>query len=309
VESELGRGSCFGFSLTLPLAEAATPAPARGPIRPDRVLVVDDQVINRTILDRQLGAQGLNVTLAASAAEGIALAGRPDCGFDLILTDQEMPGMNGLDMVLALRAAGSTVPVLLLSSSPTVGRDHPGAAELIGILQKPVLRRDLMRQLRSIGAPPGEPDAASPVPVALPDLSGAGRRMRVLTAEDNLTNRLVFAKMVADLDLDVDFAENGREAVEKFVAQRPDLIFMDISMPEMDGREATRAIRQLPGGAQTAIVALTAHAMQGNEGDFLAAGLDHCLTKPLRKALLHEMLERYHPPEARALRPPMSQSA
>ena len=309
VESELGRGSCFGFSLTLPLAEAATLAPTRGPIRLNRVLVVDDQVINRTILDRQLGAQGLNVTLAASAAEGLALAGRPDAAFDLILTDQEMPGMNGLDMVVALRAAGSTVPVLLLSSSPTVGRDHPGTAELVGILQKPVLRRDLMRQLRDIGAPPGEPDTPGAAPLALPDLSGAGRRMRILTAEDNLTNRLVFAKMVADLDLDVEFAENGREAVEKFVSQRPDLIFMDISMPEMDGREATRAIRQLPGGAQTAIVALTAHAMQGNEGEFLAAGLDHCLTKPLRKALLHEMLERYHPPEARALRPPLSQSA
>jgi CheY-like chemotaxis protein len=127
--------------------------------------------------------------------------------------------------------------------------------------------------------------------------------MRILAAEDNRTNRLVLSKMLASLDVDLTFAEDGEAAVEAFRKQRPDLILMDISMPRMDGREATRAIRQLPGGAQVAIVALTAHAMEGDGEEIMASGLDHYLTKPLRKPLLVETVARFRPDDAR---PPLA---
>ena len=110
--------------------------------------------------------------------------------------------------------------------------------------------------------------------------------MRILAAEDNKTNRLVFSKLVKSLNIDLTFATNGREAVEAFEAQQPDLIFMDISMPEVDGKEATRQIRAIEAAnklAHTTIVALTAHAMAGDDQAILAAGLDHYLTKPLKK--------------------------
>jgi CheY-like chemotaxis protein len=128
--------------------------------------------------------------------------------------------------------------------------------------------------------------------------------MRVLAAEDNRTNQLVFQKMVRALDIDLAFADNGRIAVEMFQSFQPDLIFMDISMPEMDGKEATRAIRAL--GSAVPIVALTAHAMDGDADGILAAGIDRYLTKPLRKTAIEGALAEFCPPDAR---PPVTEPA
>ncbi len=115
------------------------------------------------------------------------------------------------------------------------------------------------------------------------------RAMRVLVAEDNKTNRLVFSKMVQALSIDLQFAENGLEALEAFDSFQPDLIFTDISMPEMDGKEASRRIRTLEvenGLPRTPIVAITAHAMAGDADEILAAGIDSYLTKPLKRAAI-----------------------
>ena len=118
------------------------------------------------------------------------------------------------------------------------------------------------------------------------------RKMRVLAAENNKTNQLVFNKMVKGLNIDLVFANDGQEAVATLKTFKPDLIFMDISMPIMDGKEATRAIRKLEKGMTKAvgIVAVTAHAMQGDDKSILEAGLDHYLTKPLRKFAIHGKL-------------------
>ena len=122
-------------------------------------------------------------------------------------------------------------------------------------------------------------------------------RMKILTAEDNKTNQLVFKKMVKSLNIDLVFAANGEEAVELYKSYKPDLIFMDISMPKMDGKDATRAIRALESISQThtPIVALTAHAMSGDEAEILAAGLDKYLTKPLRKPAIFEQISHHAP--------------
>jgi CheY-like chemotaxis protein len=107
--------------------------------------------------------------------------------------------------------------------------------------------------------------------------------MRILAAEDNQTNQLVLAKMIKDLDVDLVFANNGEEAVAAYLEKRPDLILMDISMPKMDGKEATARIRAMEEDRHTPIVALTAHALEEDQAAILAAGIDACLTKPLRK--------------------------
>jgi signal transduction histidine kinase/ActR/RegA family two-component response regulator len=121
----------------------------------------------------------------------------------------------------------------------------------------------------------------------------APRRLRVLAAEDNRTNQLVFRKMVRDLDIDLTFADNGEEAVTLYRETAPDIVFMDISMPRMDGRQATAAIRRIEAarGVRVPIVALTAHAMTGDDAAILAAGLDHYLTKPLRRKEIVARLE------------------
>jgi hypothetical protein len=158
------------------------------------------------------------------------------------------------------------------------------------------LRADLYRRLQAL---PGGTEVAPPLP-ALP--VGDRRQMRVLTAEDNRTNQLVFQKMVRDIDIELVFANNGLEAVDLFQSFRPDMIFMDISMPEMDGRDAARAIRALEGGrSHVPIVALTAHAMDGDAEGILAAGIDRYMTKPLRKVTLTETLSELCPVDARPI--------
>jgi len=227
VDSELGRGSCFGFRVELPVAETGGVPPAQ--IRLRRALVVDTQFINRTILERQLGT----------------------C--------------------------------------------VPQADILAAVLQKPVLRSDLYRRLQGLSGTAAPPEAKALPPPA------EGRLMRVLAAEDNRTNQLVFRKMTKHLSIDLVFAGNGREALDLFQSWHPDLIMMDVSMPEMDGRDATKAIRALEAhlGGHVPIVALTAHAMEGDETGILASGMDRYLTKPLRKSAITDLIVAFCPPDAR----------
>jgi signal transduction histidine kinase/DNA-binding response OmpR family regulator len=291
VESELGKGSCFGFKVGMPRAEADPVA--RLPITLRRALVVDDQFINRTILERQLTPHGIMVTLCRSGSEALARLAQ-DGPFDVVLTDHDMPEMNGLSLARQIRAEGHAMPIVMLSSNPVLAREEGGDAHLAAILAKPLLRSELYRHLQALSVP-----VAASVVVARPMAPPVRRKMRVLAAEDNRTNQLVFAKMVKDIDIDLRFANNGREAVELFQTWKPDLIFMDISMPEMDGREAATAIRMIENGrSHVAIVALTAHAMDGDSTAILAAGLDRYMTKPLRKSAITSVLEEFCPIEA-----------
>jgi signal transduction histidine kinase/CheY-like chemotaxis protein len=284
VDSELGRGSNFGFRLPLPVAEQIDMPQLPRAI--ERAMVVDDQFINRTILERQLAPCGIDVTLCRSAAEALAALAQ-DARYDVIITDHNMPDMDGVTLAAEIRARGITIPILLLSSGMNELLDK---SHIDAVLQKPLLRADLYRRLNALTVPQ----------TALPPGPQPTRPMRVLTAEDNRTNQLVFRKMVADLPIDLSFAANGREAVEMFGTLKPDLIFMDISMPEMDGREAARAIRRIEAdtGTHVPIIALTAHAMDGDAEGILAAGIDEYMTKPLRKSAIIAALAAHRPQDA-----------
>ena len=289
VDSELGRGSNFGFRLLLPVAENAEPVAMPHGIQ--RALVVDDQFINRTILERQLVPCGIDVTLCRSGADALA-ALAADAGYDVVITDHIMPDMDGITLAAAIRARHGAMPIVLLSSAIIPDLD---TSVINAVLQKPLLRAELYRRLHGLTMP----KAVEIVPV--PTVSDAALRpMRVLTAEDNRTNQLVFRKMVQDQPIELTFANNGLEAVELFKTLKPDLIFMDISMPEMDGRDAARAIRIAEGGSasRVPIVALTAHAMEGDAENILAAGIDEYMTKPLRKTAITGVLAAHCPPGA-----------
>ena len=298
VESEPGKGSCFGFRLTLPVAEGAAPLPGV-PITLKRLLVVDDHFVNRTILQRQLETAGLEAVAVRSGPEALEVLDT-DPAIDAVLTDHDMPEMDGLDLARAIRAAGHEMPIVLLSSNPTVARDD---ADLLAVvIQKPVLRSDLFRRLQALSTPvAASPSVAPPAPPA-PERP-RHRAMRVLAAEDNRTNQLVFRKMVRELDIELEFAANGREAVELWQSFDPDMIFMDISMPEMDGMQAARAIRAAEAGRgrHVPIVALTAHAMDGDEAAILSAGIDRYMTKPLRKSAIAETIAEFRPATVRPL--------
>ncbi len=304
VDSTLGEGSSFGFRLTLPTPEPrADPLTARGKLR--QALVVDDHLTNRTILDRQLSAYGLQVQTCRSGEEALELL---DTGaeVDILVTDHQMPGMNGIELARRLRARGLEIPIVVLSSNPAAARSETTQGLVSVVLAKPVLRSELFRRLRALsGADDIPPRDRAATRVSAPQATPT-RAMRILAAEDNRTNQVVFGKMVKDLDVELIFADNGREAVERFQTFRPDVIFMDISMPEMDGREATRAIRAIEaanGGGRVPVVAMTAHAMAHDEDEILAAGLDHYLTKPLRKAAIWDRISALQPAGVRPVKP------
>ena len=297
VDSEPGKGSSFGFRLTLPVAEASILPNL--PITVHRALVVDDQFINRTILERQLTPSGVATVLCRSGAEALEVLAS-GAEFDVVITDHQMPDMDGMALLARLRAGGFTMPVVMLSSNPVAARESDVASDLAAILQKPVLRAELYRTLQSLGGP--VQDEAPPTAASKPV---EARAMRVLTAEDNRTNQLVFQKMVREWSIDLVFANNGREAVDLYQSFVPDLIFMDISMPEMDGRDAARAIRLLERpGAHIPIVALTAHAMDGDAEGILAAGIDRYMTKPLRRVAILDVLAEFCPEGALPIAPP-----
>ncbi|QAX31189.1 ATP-binding protein [Leisingera sp. NJS204] len=323
VDSEEGKGSCFGFRLPLPLEGSAEQPVPKLPSSLRHVLLVDDAPLNSEILQKHLLMLGIQVTTTETAHGALAAM---QGGIDLVISGHNLPGLDGVQLARDLKSGSwRGVPVLMLNSGPQGANDPEIRYLADGVLQTPAPRDDFFNQLAKLAASAVGPGCAAPLqgpvtadrpmapqagleaqqtePSAGPPPDPEIRRMRVLAAEDNKTNQLVFSKMVKELNIELKFASNGLEAVEAFQAFRPDLIFMDISMPMMDGKEATARIRSIEAdtGGHTPIVALTAHAMAGDSDGILAAGLDHYLTKPLRKALIHEKIHACAPDGTQAL--------
>ena len=257
-----------------------------------RVLIVDDLEANRMLLSYLVEKQG-NVAITCSNAED-ALDAYQTHGADLIFMDVQMPGMDGEELAKRIRALDSfrTTPLIILSSvdqsMDVATRTEIGFCEL---LLKPVRSEGLQRAIaRSLQLK--EMVSLSPVSTGLD--REYGRRLNVLVAEDNKTNQLVFGKMLKSLEIELTFANNGEEAVALYEEIKPDIVFMDISMPKKDGKAATSDIRALEKSLEhrTPIIAMTAHAMSGDQDAILSAGLDHYLTKPLKKALVIEQITK-----------------
>ena len=298
VESEPGRGSCFGFRITLPTADGPQPAPPNLTDHLRHVMVVEDLEVNRAILTKQLGRLGSRVTVCASGGDALATI---DATVDLVLCDQDLPDMDGLELATTLRGRGwGELPIVVMSANPGIIHADPAHYLIEGVLQKPIPRSELYARLTALGVPDHLPMPDGDKPVSPPKPITNLRQMRVLAAEDNRTNQLIFQKMTKDLNIDLRFAANGIEAVEAYDNFEPDLIFMDISMPKMDGKQATGEIRsrEIGTGRKVPIVALTAHAMAGDDQGILEAGLDHYLTKPLHKKLILQMIADHRPADA-----------
>ena len=291
VDSELGRGSFFGLRIMLQTDENPVYEAAQLPRHLKRILVVDDYGPNRAILTKQLAMLGLEITYCTTGSEAIdALQDAPD----LLMVEYDLPDMTGVELARQLRHGRPGLPVILFADQPAHLPDGT-VDSVLAVLQKPVPRRTLFDALEKVHetaplpAMPPSPLRSGRTPVAQPLLD-------VLVAEDNKTNQLVMRKMTKDFPVALRFANNGVEAVDAFRYRRPDLIFMDISMPRMDGKQATREIRRLEGGAPPVpIVAVTAHAMEGDRESILEAGLTDYLTKPLRKSELAAMIDTYAP--------------
>ena len=300
-DSQLGKGSTFVF--TVALAIQPSDRPARGgpdadppPLEGLPILVVDDNATNRLILVEVLSSWGARPSAVAGAAEALqalrvaAAGGRP---FAAALIDGMMPEIDGIGLVRRIRgeAAIAAIPVLLLTSA---GAPEDAAIRralrIAGCLTKPVRQSDLFDALMKALAPPEPPPAI--VPGGAEGGPVGGPRLEVLLAEDHPVNQKVAVRMLERLGHSVVVAPDGAHALRALRSGRFDVVLMDLQMPEMDGFEAVRAIRagEAGTGRRLPVLALTAHAMQGDRERCLDAGFDGYLAKPVRQAELVEAL-------------------
>jgi PAS domain S-box-containing protein len=297
--SEPGRGSTFRFTVRLAKGEAAPPAPWRSDaLRGLRALVVDDNATNRMVLSHNLAGWGLRVSEAAGGAEALVTLRSAREAFTLALLDYQMPGMDGLELARHIKAdpALSGVRLIMLTSLGVRGqRQQACDAGIEGYLVKPVRLSQLHDCLARVMAAPRPSPSAPPKPAARPERRRpAAHGPRVLLAEDNAVNQALALRLLEKLGCRVDVVSNGREAVAAVAGGDYALVFMDCQMPEMDGFEATVAIRQREAGCRRVpIIALTASAMQGDREACLAAGMDDYLSKPLGQRDMERMLRRW----------------
>ena len=292
VESEEGVGSTFHFTAHFGLGTPASKRSEPISLRGMKVLVVDDHAINRKILEEILKSWEMQVELAESGFAALAKLEAADESFSVVLTDLMMPDMDGLDTVARIRAseAFGQVPVLLLSSagcSDDIARTRQ--LNIARSLIKPVKESDLFDAITTAldQALPTLNSALADEPVSVE------KRRRVLLAEDGLVNQQVAVNLLEERGHTVKVVENGKAAVEQAAMGPFDLVLMDVQMPEMDGLEATAAIRanEADTGRHMPIIAMTAHAMKGDRERFLAAGMDGYVAKPVRPLELYEAVE------------------
>ncbi len=301
LESELGKGSVFHFISRFEFAETEgeTLMPADPEIiRGLQVLVVDDNETTRLILTEMLATWGMRAATASdgrSALEALARAYQSGSPFSLVISDMQMPGMDGFQLSDEIRRSGawSRVPILILSSIMRQGQAARCRELCISRhLMKPVQPSEL---LDAIFVAVSKTAPAPQEPVAVVNaISSRSRNKRILLAEDNAVNRKLAVTLLEKRGFTVVTAENGRDAIETLGRDSIDLVLMDVQMPVMDGLEAIRAIRakEQNSGAHVPIIALTAHAMKGDRERCLAAGADDYVTKPIRIQELMASMDR-----------------
>ena len=334
VESVVNEGSVFTVRLSLPVAEEqsrrrSAPVDVSGA----RVLIVDDNEVNRAILQEQTTAWGFKSKTAADGAAGLRLleaAEMLDEPFDLVIMDYHMPEMTGADAVEKIKANEklSQTPIVMLTSVDQTedGKQFASlgvAAHLTKPARSSLLMETLISTVQETRGPvedvdqiegsalqalvdknianlrtavtEGEPAGTEHTAPAQPVARGTKDRIRILVAEDNQVNQVVFTQSLNDLGVPFKIVENGVQAVEAFKGLSPEIVLMDISMPIMNGLDATASIREhkLETGGHAPIIAVTAHAMTGDREKYLESGMDDYLAKPISPAKLQDMVKKW----------------
>jgi PAS domain S-box-containing protein len=285
VESVVGQGSTFYFTIVCKEIRAREAIEPRAALAGRRVLIVDDQAVIRMVLARQLESQGMRVTAAASGDGALAcLKGAEE--FDVVVLDMWMPEMNGVEAASKIRKLEryKSTPLVLLTS--TGRREVTGA--FAGFVTKPVKAAQLFDVLSNVLG--GVPSGCAVATVSPEKVLAKRCPLKILLAEDNVVNQKVAQKILDCMGYRVDVVSNGQEAVQAMLRQTYDVVLMDIQMPEMDGIEATTKIREQLGDNRPWIIALTANALQGDRERYLGVGMDDYLSKPIRVDELEKAL-------------------
>ena len=286
-ESYVGSGSRFHFEIPLQPATADLAAPTGAELAGRRYLVIDENATARQIVQLYLECWGAESEMVASAfaAQGLLRQGER---FDAIILAQGLPDNTAVESSAELRKAAPLVVLTTFTARSAMARDKTYAA----VLAKPLKPHQLLRVLSRLGV---SEKTEAPVPVALPSSAFTPDSLRILIVEDDPVNQRVARALVERLHLRPDVAGNGLEALAAIEHHAYDVVLMDIHMPQMDGLEATRAIRlRVPHEQQPVIIAMSASVMVQDREACAAAGMDDYMSKPVRVEELQARLEHWH---------------
>ncbi len=303
LESEVGKGTNFHFSAKFdvqPNQQQREPADLAS-IRGKRVLVVDDNHTNLKIFEEMLKHWDLRPVTVDSPLDGLAELSRSansGIAYDLVLLDFMMPGMDGFQFVERVRADDQIkeTPIIIASSANHVG--HADLSRKLGIFRyliKPVIYSELLATIQKVWGRSREQAEFA----AAPSVAKTQAQFKILLAEDGLVNQKVAVGLLENHGYVVKVVENGKQAIEAWKHGDFGLILMDVQMPEMDGLEATAAIREQEKqtGEHVPIIAMTANAMLGDRENCLQAGMDDYVSKPVRPQELYDAIERFASPQ------------
>ena len=306
LESSVGQGSSFGFTIGMAKGDIGDSSKQRSSIGDLRVVVVDDNATNREILGHQLSHLQIRHATASNGPQALSLlekATEKGETFDIAIIDRNMPEMDGLELARLIhgdpRFAGTRL--IILGSTMDIGdRETWHGAGIETCLTKPVRQADLHETLAAVLEPTSPGDRPLDATTRTPAPGNASTfRGRILLAEDNAVNQEVALVMLEALSCRVEIANDGREALAAITDKKYDLVLMDCQMPEMDGFEATKEIRrwerQQGVGPRLPIIAVTANALRGDREQCLAAGMDDYLSKPFTHDQVAALLERWLP--------------
>ncbi len=291
VESQPGQGSTFYVTI-LAKAVADQPHPYLKSNQPNlagkRILIVDDNPTARTILSRQTGAWGMQAVAAENGPQALEFLAA-EKSFDVAIVDYGMPVLDGAALAAKIRSQPQTAALPLILLSGLGKREEDFTTDYFSAsLTKPIKPAQLYQVLTSVIS--GQPAQAAPIQkeaVARPEHS-----LKILLAEDNTINQKVAVRLLEKLGYHADVVANGLEVLEALMRQPYDVILMDVQMPEMDGLEATRIVRQQwPFDRQPQIVAMTANAMASDREQCLEAGMNDYVSKPVRLEELQRALD------------------
>jgi signal transduction histidine kinase/HPt (histidine-containing phosphotransfer) domain-containing protein len=303
-ESERGKGSTFHFTANFQ-AEPQAAREIRQPKLADlKILIVDDNASCRAMLAEQAARWGMIPETAETPQQALNLVRQDQ--FDVAVLDLQLPGMDGIALAAEIRKLpGAAMMPFVVLTPLGVSPDAPTAAHIgfANCIAKPVRPAQLSTALES--ALFSLKKAAGPIAPAKTDLLVSERLpLRILLVDDNAINQKVAARILHQIGYQPDLAGNGREALAAFDKKIYDLVFMDVMMPEMDGLEATNAIRERQKNSgdypnfssRIVVVAMTAHAMQSDRERCIAAGMDDYLSKPIRPADIRGIIEKWGKP-------------
>ena len=305
-ESSPGKGSCFHFMARFATAEASSTAKqisvATSVLVGVRVLIVDDNRTNRRILEGLVTRWGMIPTSAADGEEALDLyfaAGGAGSPFSLILTDMHMPKMDGFGLVERLRERSeplSSTIMMLTSGGQRGDAQRCGELGISAYLLKPIRQSELREAVARVLSARESREAAPVITrYSLRELTAETKSLKILLAEDNLVNQKLARRLLEKRNHIVAVANNGKEALAALENDHFDLVLMDMQMPEMDGFEATRILREQEKstGNHQPVVAMTALAMNGDKERCIEAGMDGYLSKPIRPQELDDVLDSY----------------